>query len=137
VLISGALVEGRRAPERGSRPVLLRRAAQRTIVLGAVPGQREVIAAPPPTPGWMERWGLSDQLFEHASEFDAVWVIQEWHTTPRRRARAVARLDPSPSSSGSDAIQSWARELLSQAQVPGDDAELWRSYCQVAAALAE
>jgi hypothetical protein len=137
VLISGAVVDGRRAPKRGSRPVLLRRAAQRTIVLGAVPGQREVIAAPPPTPGWMERWGLSDQLFEYASEFDAVWVIQEWHTTPRRRARAVARLDPSPSSPSSDSIRSWSREFLNQAQVPEADADLWRRYCEVAAVLAE
>jgi hypothetical protein len=137
VLISGALVEGRRAPERGSRPVLLHRAARRTIVLGAVRGQREVIGAPPPTPGWMERWGLSDQLFEYAPEFDAVWVIQEWHTTPRRRARAVARIEPAQSAPGSDAAGSWAREFLDQAEVPVADAELWQMYFDVARALAE
>jgi hypothetical protein len=137
VLISGALVEGRRAPERGSRPVLLRRAALRTVVLGAVPDQREVIDAPPPAPGWMERWGLSDQLFEHAPEFDAVWVVQDWHTTPRRRARAVARIEPAQSTPGWDASGSWVREFLDQAEVPVADAELWQTYCEFARALAE
>jgi hypothetical protein len=85
----------------------------------------------------MERWGLSDQLFEYAPEFDAVWVIQEWHTTPRRRARAVARIEPAQSAPGSDAAGSWAREFLDQAEVPVADAELWQMYFDVARALAE
>lgn len=137
VLISGALVEGRRAPDRGHRPVLLRRAAQRTIVLGAVPGQCDVIAGPPPTPGWMERWGLSDQLFEYTPAFDAVWVIQDWQTTPTRRARAVASIQPAPFTPAGDATRSWAREFLDQPEVRAADAELWQTYRNVAAALAE
>ena len=137
VLISGALVDGPRAPERGRRPVLLRRAAQRTIVLGAVPGEREVIDGPPPTPGWMERWGLSDQLFEHTPSFDAVWVIQEWQTMPTRRARAVARVEPTPFSAASDAARSWTQEFLDQPEVRDADAELWHRYRDIAAVLAE
>src|SRR5262249_29434297 len=130
-------VEGRLAPERGRRPVLLRRGAQRTIVLGAVPGQREVIAEPPPTPGWMERWGLSDQLFEYTPAFHAVWVIQEWQTTPRRRSRAVASIEPAASMPAADANRSWAQEFLDQPEVRPADAELWQRYCDVAAVVAE
>src|SRR5438128_2057701 len=77
------------------------------------------------------------QLFEHAPAFEAAWVIQEWHTTPKRRARAVARIEPAPSASGSDAAGSWAGEFLDQAEVPAADAELWQTYCDVARALAE
>jgi hypothetical protein len=135
VLIAGALVEGRRAPERGSPPVIIRRAARRTIVLGAVPGEREAIAAPPP-PQWMSRWGLSDRLFEYAPPFEAVWLIQEWQTPPIRRARAVANVAPVPSSAPSDAWDAWAREFLVDADVVVDDLELWQLYREVASAVA-
>lgn len=136
VSIAGALVEGRGAPERGSRPVLLRRAARRTIVLGALPGEREVIASAPPAPRWMERWGLSDRLFEHTPAFDAVWVIQEWQTPPLRRARAVVHVEPVPSLEPPDVWSAWAREFLDEADVVPEDLGLWRLYRERAAAVA-
>jgi hypothetical protein len=136
VLIAGALVDGRGAPERGSRPVLLRRAARRTIVLGAVPGEREVIASPPPRPQWMERWRLNDRLFEHTPAFDAVWAVQEWQSAPVRRARAVAHVEPVPPSESSDASRAWALEFLVEADLVPEDTALWQRYRELAAVIA-
>jgi hypothetical protein len=133
--IFGALVEGRGAPDPGARPVLLRRAAQRTIVLGARPDQREVIAAPPEAPAWMGRWGLSERLFEHKPSFDPVWVIQEWQAAPTRRGRAVSRVDPLVHPPVPESGAAWAREFLADAEVTPGDADLWNRYREIAAAL--
>jgi hypothetical protein len=130
ILISGASLDcGPSIPPPGRPPLVLPVGAQHITLLGARPGEIEVVCAPA-RPPWMADCGLEYRVFEYEPEFDVVWSIADFKWRGPH-IRLVHTADPGSAdrNRGSDALQGWA-EAFRRYERPEDPNEcaLWLEY---------
>ena len=158
VRICGASVDGSAddLPMPGLPPVVLARGFVRYEVLGAVPGQIEVLESPP-KPAWLEHLNAGAQYFEANIGFEPQIVILTGRGGKTVRALRIPphppdernQTGPSPSpppsshrggspirSPGGSEHRTWASAVLDAAEsaplVPDESAAVWEAYVSTA-----
>jgi hypothetical protein len=145
IIICGAHVRGGTPdlPTSSYAPVVLRSGYTRYTLLGATPGDLDIVN-PPVTPGWTTRLRPTPtmQFFEYSADYPIQLVIYEGAEGSKLRPaqREVASPLSRAHGDNSAAIDDWAHTIVSASdagvQVPGQLAEVWDAYVQLALALA-
>jgi hypothetical protein len=136
VLIRGSHLEPQGdAQLQSSRvPIILPTGAQRRVLLGARPGEVEVVDVPAEPP-WMKKAKLVCQSFEHYPTIDPLWLKTEsrWKGTSVRRLRAG---EPSAPIESEAAVDHWCEEVLECDPAVGEEEQAeWARMRATAEAL--
>jgi hypothetical protein len=135
VLGASILGQDEDVPAPTAMPLLLRRGAVATFLLGARPGEVEEAQAPEPTE-WMTEAGLRTPFFEVELPFTVSWIVTQWRSDPVHRTQLVTAIEPRPTDSVDDPsrVSRWC-SLVTHAPPPSEReaSALWEQYRAVAA----